>query len=164
MAKHVTVFGTSHRVQGVENFKFKIDDPTYPVVIDRLLRGKDFVFEEATGLGPTTAEKLVDSKLGPGFYLDVDPSVANRHNYEIGETGRGEPIQPSGPSTDTLNYEFDEEQEKREALWLQRIGEYQFNDALLICGYLHLLSMSFRLRAAGYDVEACYYLPFGKLR
>ena len=65
MAKHVTLLGTSHRLQGAEKSKFNIDDPIYTVVVDRLMQGKDFIFEEATGLGPTTAEKLAHSKLGP---------------------------------------------------------------------------------------------------
>jgi hypothetical protein len=161
--KHVTVFGTSHRFQGAEKFKFNIDDPTYQVVVDRLLHGKNVVFEEATGLGPTTAEKLTFATLGPGLYWDVDPPIECRHEHGIYETGRWEPIEPGGPCNDTLNYEFDSEQGKREVIWLRRIEEIQFERALFICGYLHVLSMSLRLRAAGYDVEACHYMPFAKL-
>jgi hypothetical protein len=48
----------------------------------------------------------------------------------------------------------------RERLWLQRIQERSFGNGLLVCGFLHALSMSFRLQSAGYTVEAFCYLPW----
>ena len=51
----------------------------------------------------------------------------------------------------------------REELWLRRIQEQVFEDALFVCGELHLLSISFRLRSAGYSVEAFHYMPWQDL-
>jgi hypothetical protein len=155
--KHVTVFGTSHRLQGAELYNSNVHDPLYSVAINRLLDRKDAVFEEASDCGPTTLEKLALDKLGSGHYWDVD------RQHGCGITGRSEPIDPNGPPTYTLNYEYDSPQEKREDLWLRRIGEQEFERALFVCGYLHVLSMSFKLRGAGYDIESCYYLPHAKL-
>jgi len=164
MAQHLKVFGTSHRLQGAEGRDFNIDDPDYSVLIERFLEDTDFVFEEGAEIGPTTAEKLALSKLGSGFYCDIDPSVERRlKEFGIGETGRSYPIHPCEPDSGILHYEFSLEQEKREALWLKRIQQWKFSRALLICGYTHVLSMSFRLRAAGYDVETTFYMPLAKL-
>ncbi len=164
MARNLTLFGTSHRLQGAEKRELNVDDPTYAMLVERFLEGRDFVFEEGAELGPTTAEKLMLGKLGSGFYCDIDPSVKNRlGDYGIGDTGRGYSIDPHDPDTGILHYEYDLEQEKRETLWLKRIREREFGHALVICGYLHVLSMAFRLRAVGYDVETCFYMPLLKL-
>src|ERR1700676_779933 len=108
MTKHVTVFGVSHRIQGAPTRVANIDDPSYEVLIRRFLEleRKDFVFEEASGLGPTFAEKVAIETLGSGKYRDVDPSRDERPKYEIAEdTGRSEPIQP-GLTCDMITYEF----------------------------------------------------------
>jgi hypothetical protein len=162
MTKHVTVFGVSHRLQGAENYPNNVEDPHYALLIARLLQGKDFIFEEASGRGPTFAQKVAIERFGLGKYSDLDPALDTRHLYGIGVTGRAEPIDPTR-SPEVIAYEYDLEHEKREALWLKRIGEQHFTAALFVCGYLHVLSMAFRLRVAGCQVEACYYMPHEKL-
>ena len=67
-----------------------------------LLNAKDFVFEEATGLGPTTAEGLSLKRLGPGRYLDVDPAVEQRDDYGISKDTDGQSaIDPCDAETDS---------------------------------------------------------------
>jgi len=160
---NVTVFGVSHRIQGAAARAANIDDLSYAVLIRQFLKRMDFVFEEASGLGPTFAETTAVEMMGSGKYRDVDPSREERPKCGIAEdTARWEPIEP-GISCDMITYEFDHEHEKREEFWLTRIREHDFTEALFICGYLHVLSMAFRLRGAGYRVEACHYMPFDKL-
>jgi hypothetical protein len=160
---HITILGTSHDIQ-VKGRKFSIDDRAYPKVIDLLLFDKDFVFEEATGFGPTIAETKMTEKMGPGHYLDIDPALRDRAKHGIGDTsGPSAVIDHMVPSDGWLYGENVSEQAKREEVWLQRIRERQFHRAVLVCGYLHLLSMAFRLHLAGFRVEAYYYMPYDKL-
>jgi hypothetical protein len=71
--------------------------------------------EEVSGCEPTIVEKSAHEKLGPGHYLDVDPSRAHRERYGIGDTG-GQPIPIDflHPVDGYLCPEYDLEQEKRE--------------------------------------------------
>lgn len=114
------------------------------------MQGRDFLFEEATGLGPTTAEVRCNEPLGPAHYLDVDPAVEHRAAYEITEN-TGEPcyVRPCDPDGFTYNSELIKPQGVRENLWLHRIREKEFENGLLVCGFLHTLSMSFKLLRAG---------------
>jgi hypothetical protein len=164
MPRHITILGTSHDLQGAEKRKSSVNDPTFSEAIEFLLSGKDFVFEEASGCGPTIAEKSAHEKLGPGHYLDVDPSRADRERYGIGDTG-GQPIPIDflHPVNGYLCPEYDLEQEKREDLWLCQIEGKNFTRALFVCGYLHTFSMAFRLRHAGYELETWYYMSHEKL-
>jgi len=160
---HMVVLGVTHNVQGAEKWcGRRLDDSQYRTVLGRLLDGKDFVFEEATGLGPRTAEKLSLERLGPGRYLDVDPAVEQRPTYGIPkDTGGQSLIDACDPETDSLYTELIDPHSVREKLWLQRIQERTFGNGLLVCGFLHSLSMSFRLQSAGYTVEATFcYLPW----
>jgi hypothetical protein len=163
MGGHIIVFGTSHNLQGPENAPHRktIDDPTYDYLVSELLEGKDFVFEEASGMGPTKAERLTLRHLGPDRYLDVDPHADRRDEFGIGKTGASREIEASNP--DPLVVVFQDEQAKRELLWLKKIAEKKCHNALFICGYLHTLSMAFRLDSAGYEVQTYYYTPFRKL-
>ena len=52
-----------------------------------------------------------------------------------------------------------EEDNLREELWCKRIAEQTFTNALVICGYLHTLSVTFRLRSAGFGVKFQAYFP-----
>ena len=164
MPRYITILGTSHDLQGAEKRKSSVNDPTFSEAIEFLLSGKDFVFEEASGCGPTIVEKSAHEKLGPGHYLDVDPSRADRERYGIGDTG-GQPIPIDflHPVDGYLCPEYDLEQEKRENLWLYQIEGKNFARALFICGYLHTFSMAFRLRHAGYELETWYYMSHEKL-
>jgi hypothetical protein len=164
MARGVAILGTVHEIQGAEKFcRRKVEDPAYLDLVKQLLIGKDFVFEEASGLGPTKAEQLAREQLGSDHYLDIDPHASERSAYGIGETGRQFPIDPYSGNTDSFQQEFESEQSKRESLWLDRIGEANFTNALLICGYLHTLSMGYKLRTAEFRVEAWTYVPYFKL-
>jgi hypothetical protein len=95
--------------------------------------------EEASGCGPTIAEKSAHEKLGPGHYLDVDLLRADRERYGIGDTG-GQPIPIDflHAMDGYLCPEYDLEQEKRENLWLCQIEGIR---AIFICGYLHTFSI-----------------------
>ena len=164
MSRGVTILGTVHEVQGAENYRRrKVEDPAYLELVRRLLVDKDFVFEEASRLGPTKAEQLVREQLGSDHYLDVDPHASERQAYGIGETGCQYLIDPNSGSTDSYQQEFESEQSKRENLWLDRVKEVNFANALLICGYLHTLSMGYKLRTAEFKVETWTYVPYFKL-
>jgi hypothetical protein len=157
----IVVFGVCHDVQGAANWRGRrINDAQYKTVLRRLFRRRDFIFEEATGMGPTTAEILALETFGPAHYLDVDPAIEQRSAFNIAQTGQSHPIDPYDPETDSLNEEFIEPQRTRESLWLSKIREISFKNGLLICGFVHTLSMSFRLQSAGYTVEARFYLPW----
>jgi hypothetical protein len=160
----MVVLGTWHDIQGAQKRTGRrLDDTEYKKVLERLLPGRDFVFEEATGLGPTTAAHLALDRIGAGHYLDVDPALAERWAYGISEqTGVSVPINPGDLESECCNSERVEDQSRRECVWLQRIQEKTFESGLLVCGFLHVLSMSFRLVEAGYAVEAHHYTPWQK--
>lgn len=166
--KSITVFGTSHRLQGARKAAHvqHIDDTSYGRYLERQLRAKrfDFVFEEATEFGPTIAEYLATKFLGEGRYLDVDPHPDNRAKFGIPMLREDHtPIDPYG-NEGFVGHEDLEGQAMREELWVKRCEEQTFTCALFICGFLHTLSLSFRLQAAGFSVErASTYMPYDKL-
>lgn len=83
-----------------------LNDARYREVLEELLQGRDFLFEEATGLGPTTAEVRCNELLGSGRYLDVDPAVKDRAAYGIKEnTGEPRYVRPCDPDGFTYNAE-----------------------------------------------------------
>jgi hypothetical protein len=169
LSKTVVFVGTSHRLQGAEKGSCNIDDPDYRTLISQLWQNHsiDFVFEEASGLGPTFAEKFALEKIGPDRYKDIDPSAGGRKKLGIStETGRDCRI--GRPNLDTGHWgfgreEFVEVHEKRECFWLPFIREPEFISALVICGHAHLLSFAFRLKAERFDVKAYSYMPYALL-
>ncbi len=140
------MLGTSHRPTGVDRGTMNIDDPNYLLLVQQLVieKAADFIFEEATGFGPTTAERLALAHLGPKHYLDVDPPRNMGQEFGI-STDTGEPysIGPP-PDLDFANWEFVEVHRVRETNWLQKIKDQEFKKALMICGIVHMLSFAFR--------------------
>ena len=152
------VLGTSHNVQGSPSFPNGVDDPGYPQVLRAIIpvESIDFIFEEPSGCGRTTAQRLADS-LRTIRYLDIDPHPAVAHEFGIVRiTGQAFP----GNINDE---ERVEEQSKREELWCKRIVEQHFKSGLVVCGYLPILSFAFRLRSAGFGVKYDQYIPHEKL-
>ena len=76
MNPRVTVLATLHVVQGAEKRVGNVHDPVYVALLEKLMlsEGVDFIFEEASGLGPTIAEKLALERLPFGHYVDIDPA------------------------------------------------------------------------------------------
>src|SRR5579859_7658829 len=147
MSRFVLVFGTSHRLQGAVKGRSNINDPTYAELIERLISEHqiDFILEEATGLGPTTAERIALSHWGQNRYLDVDPSKHQRPEHEVSEqTGELLLIDPEDPqkAKDVAYWENVEAHIKKEKLWFQGIHRRVFTRALMIGGPGHLLSFS----------------------
>lgn len=169
-SRSISILGTSHRLQGAvkaEHIKH-IDDASYKryVEIQLLTEQVDFVFEEATEFGPTVAERLSTEILGIGHYMDIDPHPKNREKFGIPDLGNDyTPIYPSDLNCkDFVQHEHLEGQAKREQLWVNRVKEQSFASALFICGYLHTLSLSFRLATEGFSVaQASVYMPYHKL-
>jgi len=153
-SKRVFVFGTSHRVQGSPHFPESVDDPGYTVRLNEIISEQsiDGIFEEASGYGQTTASRLVES-LSSIRYLDVDPHPDLRKLSGIVDTN-GQPF-PKNLSVEQMI----EEQVQREELWCKRIVEQDFKSGLVICGFLHTLSVAFRLRVVGYGVMFDHYIP-----
>lgn len=162
----MVVLGTSHNIQGAEHAKGNIDDPSYTDLLKKLIydHSIDFVFEEASGRGPTVAEKLTRARPDSNGYLDVDPSREERRECGIADSGSICHIydDPSR-SREVYHLEVIQEQQKREELWLQRISEEHFKNGLIVCGYLHTLSFAFRLQTAAFRVKAFSYVPHHKL-
>jgi len=130
--KTVILLGTAHRVQGAERGICNLEDPDYETLVDqlRLTYSVDFVFEEASGLGPTFAEKLALANIGPNRYKDIDPSAADRRKLGISaETSKDYRI--GKINFDTSHWGFGREElievhEKREHFWLPFIREQKF--------------------------------------
>jgi hypothetical protein len=164
----VVVLGTSHQLQGIQNLPSSIADPDYTDLVAQLICAHriDSIFEEASGLGPTTAQGLAQS-LGPNRYLDIDPPREERHKFGIAqETDSPQLIDPGDPSKsrEIARWASVGEHDKREELWLRRVLEHDFANALIICGHFHTLSFAFRLRSAEFETKACHYMPHHKLR
>ena len=159
MNPRVTVLGTLHIFQGAEKRLGNVHDPTYVSLLDKLMISEevDFIFEEASGLGPTIAEKLALEKLAFGHYVDIDPARGERSEFGI-PTNSSEPNMIGSPPTVSFaNWQILEVHAKREELWLNRIQQSEFKSALVICGLVHLLSFAFRLRDAKFFVQAINY-------
>ena len=169
MKRTVILLGTAHRVQGAERGICNIEDRDYETLLEQLWLkySVDFIFEEASGLGPTIAEKLAWSKIGPHRYKDIDPSAADRKKLGMAsETGKDYRIGKLNFDTNhwgSAREELIEAHETREHFWLPFIREQQFAKALVICGQAHLLSFAFRLKNDGFDVKAYSYMPYALL-
>jgi hypothetical protein len=154
-------------LQGIQNLPKSVADPDYKDLVEQLICAHqvDFIFEEASGLGPTTAQGLAQS-LGPNRYLDIDPHREERNKFGIAqETDSPQLIDPADPSKsrEVARWVSVGEHDKREELWLSTIKEHGFQKGLVICGFFHTLSFALRLRSAGFETEACYYMPHHKL-
>ena len=153
MDRSVLLLATLHEYQGLPGLQRSVEDPSYAGNIGSCVRSGriDFVFEEAAGLGPSTAEQHANSFLGPGHYLDID-------------SGRAMPNPFMGPKPicgfTSISVGMCR---TRENLWFQRVNTRNFKKALLICGASHSLSFAFRLEDAGFIVELCHHLPYEKL-
>jgi hypothetical protein len=162
--RRIVIVGIPHALQG-PGFSGFIGDTSYRTLVENLIRDEvDFVFEEAAGRGPSIAEGLANSLIGPGRYLDFDPGLTERPKHGIHiEIARSFPIAPFD-STDTCESSAVDAQGKREQLWLQRVQAERFEKGLVICGVTHSLSFAFRLRSAGITVpESLSYIPHNKL-
>jgi hypothetical protein len=131
----------------------------YVTLLNNLMasEGVDFIFEEASGLGPTIAEKLALEQLAFGHYVDIDPARSERAEFGI-PANSSEPLMIGAPPTVAFaNWQVLDVHDKREELWLRRMKEHRFESALVICGLVHLLSFAFRLQAAQFSVQAINY-------
>jgi hypothetical protein len=159
MTPRVTVLATLHVVQGAEKRFGNVHDPMYVGLLEKLMRseGVDFIFEEASGLGPTIAEKLALERLAFGHYVDIDPARGERADFGI-PANSSEPLMIGAPpSTAYAQWQILDVHAKREELWLRRMQQRSFESALVICGLVHLLSFSQRLQQAQFSVQAINY-------
>jgi hypothetical protein len=159
MNPRVTVLATLHVVQGAEKRVGNAHDPMYVALLSKLMasEGVDFIFEEASGLGPTIAEKLALEQLAFGHYVDIDPARGERADFGI-PANSSEPHMIGAPPTVAFaNWQVLDVHAKREELWIKRIKQHKFESALVICGLVHLLSFAFRLQAEQFSVQAINY-------
>jgi len=157
--RRVTVLATLHVVQGAEKRVGNVHDPMYIALLNQLMESEqvDFIFEEASGLGPTIAEKLALERLAFGHYVDFDPAKGDRSDFGIPAVSSEPHMIGSPPSVAFANWQILETHAKREDLWLQRIQQRSFQSALAIVGLVHLLSFAFRLHSANFSVQAINY-------
>lgn len=159
MNPRVTVLATLHILQGAEKRVGNVHDPIYVALLNKLMTSEevDFIFEEASGLGPTFAEKLALEKLAFGHYVDMDPARGERAEFGIPAHSNEPHMIGEPPSVAFANWQLLDAQAKREELWIRRMQQHEFRSALVICGLVHLLSFSFRLQEAKYSVQAINY-------
>lgn len=159
MNPRLTVLATLHAIQGAEKRIGNLNDPTYVELLNKLMvsEGVDFIFEEASGLGPTIAEKLALEKLPFGHYLDIDPARGERAAFGILPNSSEPNMIGAPPQVAIGNWQILEVHVRREELWLKRIHQHEFQSALVICGLVHLLSFAFRLQEAKFSVQAINY-------
>jgi hypothetical protein len=159
MHPRVTVLATLHVVQGAEKRIGNTHDPMYVALLEKLMisEGVDFIFEEASGLGPTIAEKLAIEKLAFGHYVDIDPDRTERPDFGIPPNSSEPHMIGAPPTVAFANWQILDTHLKREELWVRRIRQHTFQSALAIVGLVHLLSFAFRLQAANYSVQAINY-------
>jgi len=159
MNPRVTVLATLHVVQGAEKRLGNVHDPMYVSLLNKLMisEGVDFIFEEASGLGPTIAEKLALEQLPFGHYLDIDPSRADRQDFGISSNSSESNMIGEPPTVAFANWQILDVHAKREELWAERIQQHEFKSALVIVGLVHLLSFAFRLQEAKFSVQAINY-------
>jgi hypothetical protein len=158
------VLATSHRFQGTQVYK-PVDDPCYRDLLIQLIKefAIDFVFEEASGFAPTYAQGIAEGSRAID-YLDIDPPARHRPNYGLSkQTGQMYSVGLWSSPRCTAHEFFVADHSAREAFWLERIKERSFQSALLIVGFAHGLSFSFRLRDAGYAVRCISYYKEDKL-
>jgi hypothetical protein len=160
--RSIVVLGTAHPLQGAVSSRWQnqnIDDPSYRKLVEQLISSYrvEIIFEEAAGCGPTDAQKIAG--LAQIRYMDVDPSPDER--VRLGMRPKPKPRSVDGMLIDGEDYV--EAQDQRESHWLREIKESDFNCGLLICGYMHTLSLAFRFQAAGLRAESLSYIPYHKL-
>ena len=159
MTPRVTVLATLHVVQGAEKRLGNVHDPMYVALLNKLIlsEGIDFIFEEASGLGPTIAETIARAELGYGRYVDIDPELGERARFGIPPNSSESHMIGVPPTVAFANWQILDVHARREELWMQRMQEHKFESALVICGLIHLLSFAFRVQAANFSVQAINY-------
>ncbi len=159
MIPRVTVLATLHVFQGAEKRLGNVHDPNYIALLNKLMISEavDFIFEEASGLGPTIAEKLALEKLAFGHYVDMDPARGDRPAFGIPFSSAEPNMIGTPPRVAFANWQILDVHAKREKLWVERIQQRRFDSALAICGLVHLLSLAYRLQEANYSVQAINY-------
>jgi hypothetical protein len=157
--RRVTILATLHEVQGAEQRNGTVKDPKYIELLNQLLVAEtiDFVFEEASGLGPTIAEKLSLDQLGPNRYLDVDPHRNDREKFGIPRNSHDFYMIGTPPAAAFASWQFHEVHALREEFWVQQLTEREFKSALMVCGLAHMLSFASRLHAACFSVKTLEY-------
>jgi hypothetical protein len=159
LSARVTVLATLHAVQGGEKRAGNVHDPMYVALLYKLMASEevDFIFEEASGLGPTIAERIALEQLAFGHYVDIDPAKSERADFGIPANSSEPQMIGVPPTVAFANWQVLEVHARREELWIKRMKEHKFESALVICGLVHLLSFAFRLQAANFSVQAINY-------
>jgi hypothetical protein len=146
------VVGTYHDVQGLKKFRRNVNDPHYKTHLQQLMKdGVDFIFEEAGGEGPSVASEMVANDQ----YVDIDSAAT-----EEALSAFREPAETNLRFLPPLRLTAEN---WREECWVKKIKAQQFKTGLVICGVAHSLSIAFRLRVEGFDVEASTYEPIDRL-
>jgi hypothetical protein len=156
--KKLMIFGTYHQVQGVqgaEHFK-NINDPDYKTLLEELMQLHDvkFIFEEASGYGPSIASEMISDD----FYVDMDSEPTPQFS-ELPETM----YYPKSRVQETAFKIGLEAQNWRESRWVEKIKAQRFESGLVICGRTHSLSVAFRLQGEGFEVHVYTYEPILRL-
>jgi hypothetical protein len=160
------VLATLHELQGAEKRHGNMRDPKYTELLKQLIGTEqvDFIFEEASGQGPTIAERLSTEYLGPGRYLDVDPHRDEREKFGIPKDSHDFYMIGTPPKVGHASVLFHEVHALREEFWIRQLAKEEFASALMVCGLAHLLSFTFRLHAANFSVKSLDYATWQRER
>jgi hypothetical protein len=161
--RKLIIFGTYHEVTGLRNFRKNVIDPDYKTIIEALkqVHEVDFIFEEATGFGPSVA-----SEVAVGRYLDIDSESTEQALSLFSEDSENQflpEILGKSRLQQTATKLGLTVQNWREQCWVAKIKAQQFKTGLVICGVVHSLSIAFRLQSEGFEVEAYCYEPIERL-
>ena len=161
LQKYLIVLAVSHRVQADDpTAPFKtFDDPVYKKIVKGIISNEriEFVGEEA-GDKTTHAEQITKEVLGPGHYLNVNPSVEDIERLGVAQPCHGAPL-----GEPPVMYWSIEKNENKENYWVDRIVEANPQKGLLICGCFHAFSVAAKLLKRGFKVETRTYKPWDKL-
>lgn len=148
MDRKIVVMGTDHALQGAEKVgpSKRIDHPSYGKLVTILVEecSVDYIFEEVSDCGPTTASKLAHNRHIP--YCDVDPVGPQRILCGIEAPFDNESYVIDDATQKKLKTEIG-----REECWVERIKERSFKSGLMVCGSVHAFSVATRLDSSGFE-------------
>jgi hypothetical protein len=143
--RKICILGTYH------DYQYKVVRKAYPRTVEDLItiHDVDLIAEEASGVASTYAQRWVEackSKLERQIeWKNVDLTHEER---------KGVPdVNPYGIGT-LVDLDF---QITRERQWVVRTSQAMRKSALLICGWVHALSVAEKFRLSGFVVETNVY-------
>ncbi len=139
LKRKICIFGVHH------NYQYCVLRPMYLQRLKSLIRlhSVDLVAEEAGTLSTTYAREAVkeESKASTRWV-----NVETEEEYKRA---------PNNGCDTLIDFEF---HDARERVWIETTSRAMKESALLICGYVHTLSVAGKFRSRGFEVEVHSYI------